>query len=83
MSCNHDVPFLLGHHHHHLTISQGCLHIGDLALFHLARFCFNLEQVNFQGCRTIMDEGDCLNNGDGDGDVDGNGDGDAFPTPRK
>ena len=75
------LPLQCKDHHplfcnHHPKISQGCLHIGDLALFHLARFCSNLEQVNFQGCRTIMDEGDCL---DGDHDVDG----DAFPTPRK
>ena len=62
------VPFPYNHIHLHFnTMSQGCLHIGDLALFHLARFCSNLEQVNFQGCRTIMDEGDC----DGDHDVDG------------
>ena len=89
------LPLQCKDHHplfcnHHPKISQGCLHIGDLALFHLARFCSNLEQVNFQGCRTIMDEGDCLDgdhdgdgDGDGDGDVDGNGDGDTFLTPRK
>ena len=48
------------HQHHHRLHDhlQGCLHIGDLALFHLGRFCTNLEQVNFQGCRNIMDEGD-------------------------
>ena len=37
--------------------SQGCLHIGDEALYNLARYCPNLENVNFQGCRNIQDDG--------------------------
>ena len=36
---------------------QGCLHIGDEALYNLARFCSQLEVINVQGCRNIQDEG--------------------------
>ena len=33
---------------------QGCLSLGDEALFHLARFCPDLERINLQGCRNIQ-----------------------------
>ena len=36
---------------------QGCLHIGDEALYNLARYCPGLETVNLQGCRHLSDEG--------------------------
>jgi hypothetical protein len=33
---------------------QGCLSLGDEALYHLARFCPDLEKINLQGCRNIQ-----------------------------
>ena len=36
---------------------QGCIHIGDEALYQLVRRCSRLQLVNLHGCRNVQDDG--------------------------
>lgn len=36
-----------------IMFPQGCPHIGDEAMYNLARSCPYLEDINVQGCRNI------------------------------
>ena len=36
---------------------QGCVHIGDEALYQLVRRCSRLQLVNLHGCRNVQDDG--------------------------
>ena len=36
---------------------QGCVHIGDEALYQLVRRCSRLQLVNLHGCRNLQDDG--------------------------
>ena len=36
---------------------QGCLHIGDEALYQLVRRCSRLQLVNLHGCKNVQDDG--------------------------
>ena len=38
-------------------IAQGCVHIGDEALYQLVRRCSRLQLVNLHGCRNLQDDG--------------------------
>ena len=37
-----------------MTTCQGCLHVGDEALYQLVRRCSRLQLVNLHGCRYVQ-----------------------------
>ena len=41
----------------HCPCMQGCIHIGDEALYQLVRRCSRLQLVNLHGCRNVQDDG--------------------------
>ena len=43
--------------HLEILCIQGCLNIGDEALYQLVRRCSRLQLVNIHGCRNVSDEG--------------------------